>query len=114
MTSLKKAFEKVRELGNIDILLPVFLESELYVIVAETGPDEFSYFYTGSPQPDRFCVTVAEDELTLSKVKWPKLKTSGKELLQKLPEGVEIIITYSDGGDYITREHLEWYRQQML
>lgn len=114
MSLLKKAFEKVREEGNIDIVLPVLLDSELHVIVAETEPNEFSYFYTRSPQPDRFCVTVAEEESTLSEVKWPKLKTSGKELLQNLPEGIEIIITYKDGGDYITREHLEWYRQQML
>jgi len=89
------------------------LKANLYVITVETEPGKFDYFYTKSPQPDRYCVTVAESEATLAIVKWPKRKMTGLQLLQELPEGIEIVITYKDGGDYITREHLQWYRQQL-
>jgi fimbrial chaperone protein len=113
MTPLKESFQKVREQRNIDLVLPVLLKSELYVIVAETEPGQFEFFYTKSPQPDRFCVTVAESEDTLSSIKWPKRKITGEQLIRELPEAIEIIVTYKDGGDYITKEHLQWYREQM-
>jgi len=28
-----------------------------------------------------------------------------------LPDGIEIVILYGDGGDYINREQLGWYRR---
>jgi len=113
MTPLKVAFQESRDQKNIDIVLPPLLKSELYVIVAETKTNEFDFFYARSPKPDRFCVTVAENEDTLSSVKWPKRRISGEQLLRELPGAIEIIVTYKDGGDYITREHLQWYRKQL-
>lgn len=94
-------------------MLPVLLKSDLYVIVAETRPGKFDFFYTRSPQSDRFCVTVSESEEVLSSIKWPKRKIKGAQLLAELPDHIEIVVTYKDGGDYITKEHLQWYRQQM-
>jgi fimbrial chaperone protein len=113
ITPLKEAFQKAREQRNIDLVLPVLLKSELYVIVAETEPGKFDYFYTKPPEPDRFCVTVAESEQTLASIKWPKRKISDRQLIEELPDAIEIIVTYKDGGDYISREHLQWYRKQL-
>ncbi|WP_434999792.1 hypothetical protein ACRZ5S_18205 [Vibrio scophthalmi] len=111
--SLKEAFESVREHNNIDLVLPVLLEADLYVIVAETEPGRLDYFYTKSPNPERYCVTVAENEEVLASIKWPKRKMTGLQLLQELHENIEIIVIYKDGGDYITQEHLKWYRKQL-
>ena len=58
------------------------------------------------------CITVSEREAWLSRVKWPKRSTSGSQLLDELHLGMEITVVYADGGDFITREHREWYRQQ--
>ncbi|MEZ8827059.1 hypothetical protein AB6E04_22180 [Vibrio amylolyticus] len=111
--SLKKAFESVREHNNIDLVLPVLLKANLHVIVAETEPGKFDYIYTSSPNPERYCVTVSENEEVLESIKWPKRKLTGLQLLQELHENIEIVVIYEDGGDYITQEHLEWYRQQL-
>jgi hypothetical protein len=113
ITPLKEAFQNSREQKNIALVLPALLKSDLYVITAEVEPGKFDYFYTKSPKPDRYCVTVAEDESTLSSVKWPKRKMTGLQLLTELPEAIEIVVTYKDGGDYITREQLQWYRKQL-
>lgn len=113
MTCLKEAFQQAREQQNIDLILPVLVRSELYVIVAETTPGDFDFVYTRSPQPDRFCVTVAENEAILASVKWPKLKISGEQLIFNLRDSDEILITYQEGGDYITKEQLQWFRQQL-
>ena len=113
ITPLKEAFQRGREEGNIDLVLPVLLSSQLFVVVAETEPGKVDYFYTRSPQPDRFCVTVAESEEILSAIRWPKRKLLGLHLLQEISQGIEIVVLYKDGGDYIPREHLEWYRQQL-
>ena len=69
------------------------------------------WFLTESPTKGRFCVTASETEAALARVPWPKAKISGEQLLAALPPGIEILIVYPDGGDYITREHLSWYRQ---
>ncbi len=113
ITPLKSAFQNARAENNIDLVLPVLLNAELYVIVAETEPGKLDYFYTKSPRPERYSVTVAESELALSSVKWPKRKLTGLQLIKELPIGIEIVVTYGDGGDYISREHLQWYRTQI-
>ena len=32
-------------------------------------------------------------------------------VLAPLPPGIEIVVVYAEGGDYITREQLDWYRK---
>jgi fimbrial chaperone protein len=105
-TALKRAFEESRSQKNIELVLPVFLNSSLFII---TG-GENDYFLVKSPNNERFCVTVSENLNNLTAVEWPKIQISGETLLRNLPEGIEIVITYKDGGDYITREQLAWYR----
>jgi fimbrial chaperone protein len=106
-TGLQRAFEESRIQKNIELVLPVFLNSSLFIVTG--GNNE--YFLLNSPNKERFCVTVSENLKNLTTVEWPKIQISGEKLLRNLPEGIEIIVTYKDGGDYITREHLAWYRE---
>jgi fimbrial chaperone protein len=113
MSPLKLAFQQSRAERNIDLVLPVLRASTLYVVV---GSDrlpgkEPEWFLTKSPTEGRYCVTVSEDESNLERVRWPKVKISGVQLLSALPPGIEIVIVYPDGGDYINREQLAWYSQ---
>ena len=114
MTSpLKAAFQRSRAENNIDVVLPALKAATLYVIVASVpGSDGgHDYIRTKSPNPERWCITVAESEATLKDVPWPKRKVKGADLLKELPAELEIVVAYSDGGDYLTREQLDWYRQ---
>jgi len=113
MSPLKLAFQQSRTQRNIDLVLPVLKAATLYVVVGteiEQGQKP-EWFITPSPTKGRYCVTAAETEAALAKVPWPKLKLSGAQLLEALPPGIEVIIVYADGGDYINREHLDWYRR---
>ena len=114
MTSpLKLAFQQSRAERNIDLVLPLLKATSLYVIVG-SQPKQGQipeWFLTESPTKARMCVTASETEAALAKVPWPKLRISGAQLLELLPPAIEVLIVYPDGGDYITREHLNWYRQ---
>ena len=55
-------------------------------------------------------ITVAEREEWLARIPWPKRSVSGEVLLRRLPHTIEIVVMYLSGGDYITREHMRWYR----
>jgi hypothetical protein len=113
-TPLKGAFRLARKQRNIDLILPVFQRTRLFVVAgSERLPDDLNdLFLVPSPGGNgRMCVTVSEQEEWLSKVKWPKRSTTGERLLSVLPPGMEITVVYADGGDFITREHREWYRQ---
>jgi fimbrial chaperone protein len=110
---LKLAFQQSRSERNINLVLLVLKAATLYVVVgSETQPGRKpEWFFTPSPTKGRLCVTVSESEETLAKIKCPKTKLTGAELLGLLPPGIEIVILYGDGGDYINREQLEWYRR---
>lgn len=111
---LKSAFRLAREQRNIDLILPVFERAQLFVVAGSDGlPGDLNdLFLVPSPGGNgRMCVTVSEQEDWLSKVKWPKRSASGKQLLEMLPAGMEITVVYPDGGDFISREHREWYQR---
>ncbi|MDR7132833.1 hypothetical protein J2X06_002929 [Lysobacter niastensis] len=109
-SSLKAAFQRSREQGNIEVVWPTLKVATLYVVVAEDQAGEH-WFLTRSPNPERFCVTVAERLESLAKVQWPKKEMLGRDLVDAIAPAHEIVVVYSDGGDYITREQLAWYRQ---
>ncbi|HEV2540510.1 MAG TPA: hypothetical protein VGU03_12515 [Frateuria sp.] len=113
MSPLKVAFQQSRAERNIDLVLPVLRAAALYLVVrSDRHPGEGpEWFLTKSPTEGRYCVTVSEDESSLERIRWPKVKLSGAQLLSALPPGIEIIIVYPDGGDHINREQLAWYRQ---
>src|SRR5262245_6456060 len=103
MSPLKLAFQQSRDQRNIDVVLPVLRAAALYVVVGqEPQPGQKpEWFFTESPTKGRYCVTVSETEAALVKIRWPKVKLSGEQLLKLLPPGIEIVIFYSDGGDYV-------------
>lgn len=114
ISPLKKAFQEAREQHNIDLVLPVLQKAKLYIVGARDGAGKDvaeRYFLTPSPNRERFCVTVSESLDNLKSISWPKFEVTGAQLLKELPPAVEIVVIYQDGGDYLPREHLEWYRQ---
>ena len=115
MSPLKAAFQQAREQRNIDLVLPVFKAATLYVIVGSdpSATEKPEYFLTKAPKEGRLCVTVSESEAALASVRWPKRKLTGDKLLKELPPEIEIVIAYPDGGDYLNREQLAWYREQL-
>ena len=40
-----------------------------------------------------------------------KIDAAVNTKVTRLPPGVEIVVVYAQGGDYITREQLDWYRK---
>ena len=113
MSSLKLAFQQARAQRNIDLVLPVLKAATLYVVVGSQPEPGVTpeWFLTESPTKGRYCVTASETEGALARVQWPKLKLSGAQLLESLTPGIEILIVYPEGGDYLTREQLDWYRR---
>ena len=113
VSPLQIAFQQSRAQRNIDLVLPTLKATTLYVVVGSEPKEgrKPEWFLTASPTKGRFCVTASEIEAALAKIKWPKLRVSGAQLLETLPVGIEIVIVYGNGGDYITREQLAWYRQ---
>lgn len=113
VSPLQLAFQQARAQCNIDLVLPVLKVASLYVVIgSETKQGQVpEWFLTESPTKGRFCVSASETEAALARVPRPKLKISGAQLLEALPPGIEVLIVYPDGGDYISREHLSWYRQ---
>jgi fimbrial chaperone protein len=109
------AFEVARLAGNIELLLPALRAAQLYVVAGSPGaPDDMNdLFYTPSPKKDgRMCITVAEREETLARIRWPKRRISGEAILQRLPAAIEVLIVQPDGGDFLSREHLQWLRNE--
>lgn len=114
---LKVAFEQSRAFGNIDLILPTLLAAKLYVVVhegKEANPSPQDYYLVSSPNKERMCVTVSERLDNLEKIKQPKVITSGLDLLKYLPPDIEIVLVYKDGGDYLSKEQLNWYRHEYI
>ncbi len=108
------AFESARSEGNIDLILPALLKSELLVMGLRLSPSELTFLVSQSPDSDRLCVTVTENEDLFKDMEGVEvMKMNGGELLRKIGAQYEIVITYPDGSDYLTKEHILWYFQSL-
>ena len=110
---LKQAFHLARTAGNIELVLPAFRAANLFVVARTPGaPDDLNDLYATPSQKNngRMCITVAEREESLARVSWPKRRISGEAILRRLPADIEVVIVQPDGGDFLSREHLEWLR----
>lgn len=115
MTSpLKAAFAESRAQKNIDLVLPVWKTTPLYVVVAETRPagKKPDFFLAAAPTPERKAITVSDKLENLAKITWPKQMLTGAEILEHLAPDFEVIVVHDDGGDYLTREQLAWFRSK--
>ena len=113
VSPLKKAFEDARSQNNIELILPVFKSAELFIAGKKIADDITPQFYlTGSPNSDRLSVTVSEFENAFSNIQnsVDLIKMSGEELLKVINPAFEIVVGYVDGGDLLTKEHLDWFR----
>lgn len=113
--SLKDAFHQAREANNLDLVLPAFLATQLYV-VSKSIPtsDKPVFFIQRSPNPERLCLTASDDEGNLKSIEGVSLlKVAGADLLEMMNPAYELLLVYKDGGDYLTREQLSWFRDEL-
>ena len=110
LTPLKNAFQQSRAQNNIELILPELLAAQLHVVIGgQSG--QIDLFLVPSPNPERQCVTVAEDPAFLAGIAFPKIPVTGAQLIASIPAEVEIVILHGDGANYLTREQLAWFRR---
>ena len=108
-TPLKRAFEQSRARKNIELILPALLQAQFHVVIGGQG-EQIDLALLPSPNPERRCVTVAEDPAFLAGIEYPKIPVTGRQLIASIPPDIEIVIVHDDGGNYLTREQLAWFR----
>ncbi|MBH1993914.1 MAG: hypothetical protein I8H90_06850 [Burkholderiales bacterium] len=109
LTPLKSAFQLSRTENNIELILPELLAAQLHVVIGGQS-EQIDLFLVPSPNPERQCVTVAEDPAFLSGIAFPKIPVTGAQLIASIPPEIEIVILHGDGANYLTREQLAWFR----
>ena len=109
LTPLKSAFQLSRTENNIELILPELLAAQLHVVIGGQS-EQIDLFLVPSPNPERRCVTVAEDPAFLAGIHFPKIPVTGAQLIASIPAEVEIVILHGDGANYLTREQLAWFR----
>lgn len=112
LTPLKSAFQLSRTENNIELILPELLAAQLHVVIGGQG-EQIDLFLVPSPNPERQCVTVAEDPAFLAGIAFPKLPVTGAQLVASIPPEIEIVILHGDGANYLTREQLAWFRAML-
>ncbi|MGK5055760.1 hypothetical protein ACQ4WY_02315 [Janthinobacterium sp. LB2P49] len=109
LTLLKSAFQQSRAENNIELILPELLAAQLHVVIGGQS-EQIDLFLVPSPNPERQCVTVAEDPAFLDGIAFPKIPVTGAQLIASIPPEIEIVILHGDGANYLTREQLAWFR----
>ena len=109
LTPLKSSFQLSRTENNIELILPELLAAQLHVVIGGQS-EQIDLFLVPSPNPERQCVTVAEDPAFLSGIAFPKIPVTGAQLIASIPPEIEIVILHGDGANYLTREQLAWFR----
>lgn len=111
MYRLKKAFEESRARGNIELVLPEILSNTLYVVGVDFNAkgEGFEFALTKSPKKGELCVTVSENPDLVTFGKWDLADFGGRELLQKVPSNSGILVVYDSGGDYLSREQINFF-----
>jgi hypothetical protein len=109
LTPLKSAFQQSRAENNIELILPELLAAQLHVVIGGQS-EQIDLFLVPSPNPERQCVTVAEDPAFLAGINFPKIPVTGAQLIASIPAEIEIVILHGDGANYLTREQLAWFR----
>lgn len=109
LTPLKRAFEQSRAEKNIELILPELLRAQFHVVIGGQS-EQIDLFLVPSPDPERRCVTVAEELAFLAGIDYPKIPVTGRQLVASIPPEIEIVILHGDGANYLTREQLAWFR----
>ncbi len=112
LTPLKSAFQLSRTENNIELILPELLAAQLHVVIGGQS-EQIDLFLVPSPNPERQCVTVAEDPAFLAGIAFPKLPVTGAQLVASIPPEIEVVILHGDGANYLTREQLAWFRDML-
>lgn len=109
-TPLRKAFSEARISGDIDVIFPVFCRSKLYILLDSVTKTPFA---RPSPKGHQ-CVTVSENiEWIIKSEKTEAGTITGEQLFRKMPTDLEMIVAYDDGGDYLSIQQLNYFRQMI-
>ncbi len=108
MSQMKKAFEEARNKKNIGLILPEFLSSVFYAVGLDDD-NSFDFALTKSPDQKEMCVTISDNPELVSFERWSVKEVGGRELLKSIPQNAGILLTYNFGGDYITRNQIDWF-----
>ncbi|MGK5047223.1 hypothetical protein ACQ4WP_15175 [Janthinobacterium sp. GB4P2] len=109
LTPLKNAFQLSRAENNIELILPELLGAQLHVVIGGQS-EQIDLFLVPSPNPERQCVTVAEDPAFLAGIAFPNIPVTGAQLIASIPSEIEVVFLHGDGANYLTREQLAWFR----
>jgi|JI10StandDraft_1071094.scaffolds.fasta_scaffold216757_1 hypothetical protein len=119
MSELQNAIKQSIEEGDIDLMLPVLLESTLFMVCDKEMEDgEQDIMLTPSQDPGQLCITVAEDAGILAPIKTNNpdfvfVEIKGDELLGLVRDELEIMVLFDDGGYCISRDQIEWWYSEM-
>jgi len=115
-SQLKNAFRLARSHGDIEVIFEPFAKAVLYAVAREIGGGAPpAYFAQPAPAGKGHCITVAEGRERLAAI--PDvvlLQTTGRKLLEELEPALGILVVYDQGGDYLSREQLDWFRANLL
>jgi hypothetical protein len=100
-------------LGENPVLVEVTKPSGLRMPSGNEPGANPQFYAVPSPAPNRICVTASESSEALAGLPDVVLmKMTGRELLDSLEPFLEFMIVYENGGgEYLSREHLDWFRE---
>ena len=107
-SKLKPAFLRSREENNIAIALTEFWNADVYIVLKNGN-----FWVAESEKTGKPCVTVTEAPSWVSGIDAETMYIKGNQVINAIDKGVEIIVVYETGGDYLTEEHVEWIKSQV-
>lgn len=119
MSAFQDAVKKSVEEGDIDLMLPLLLETKFFMVCDKELEDgDQDIILVASHDPDQLCITVAEDVSVLEPVlahnpDFAFSEIKGDELLGLVRDEHEILVLFDDGGYYITRDQIEYWYEEM-
>lgn len=119
MSAFQDAVKKSVEEGDIDLMLPLLLETSFFMVCDKELEDgDQDIILVASQDPEQLCITVAEDVSILEPVlahnpDFAFSEIKGDELLGLVRDEHEILVLFEDGGYYITRDQIEYWYEEM-
>lgn len=119
MSAFQDAVKKSVEEGDIDLMLPLLLETRFFMVCDKELEDgDQDIILVASQDPEQLCITVAEDVSILEPVlahnpDFAFSEIKGDELLGLVRDEHEILVLFEDGGYYITRDQIEYWYEEM-
>lgn len=109
---IKSLFQKARDADEIMLVLPEFITTLFHVIsVPIPQEDKEEYVLTKSHDEKEWCLTISPNESLVKLPNYAVVSLRGRELLKSIHQNAGVLIIYEDGGDYLTTEHVNLFKQ---